>query len=472
MEYRKFGMVDKLAYMSGDVANDLSFIFVMMYLMVFYTKVLGISGAVVGLLFLTARIVDAFTDIGMGRLVDVIKPRKEGKFRFWIKMVAPFVSLSSFLLFVYVVKDFSMPIKIAYIFVTYIFWGSICYTAINIPYGSMASVITIDCEQRASLSVYRSVGASISILLISYIVPKVIFVEKYINGKLENVIVPERFTILALAFSILSFIFYMFCYKFSIERVKVKICEYNKEEKSFLKEVKKIGNSLKVNRSLQVFLVISLIYLLTTMLGSGLSAYIYIDYFKNKEVLAYSGMIGAILTFAVSPIASKIVKKIGKKTSGSIGLLISGGIFIILYLLRLNNAWVFFAFFVLCALGTSYFNVIVWAFITDIIDDQEVRTGCREDGTVYAVYSFARKLGQALAGGMTGFILSYIGYNSSQVIQSVSVSNSIYSIYTLAQGIGCILCGVVLLFIYPLGIKQVMINTEKLNKRREVENAK
>ena len=89
MEYRKFGMLDKLAYMSGDVANDLSFIFVMMYLMVFYTKVLGISGAVVGLLFLTARIVDAFTDIGMGRLVDVIKPRKEGKFRFWIKIVAP-----------------------------------------------------------------------------------------------------------------------------------------------------------------------------------------------------------------------------------------------------------------------------------------------------------------------------------------------------------------------------------------------
>ena len=67
---------------------------------------------------------------------------------------------------------------------------------------------------------------------------------------------------------------------------------------------------------------------------------------------------------------------------------------------------------------------------------------------------------------------TYIGYNSSQVIQSVSVSNSIYSIYTLAQGVGCILCGVVLLFIYPLGIKQVMINTEKLNKRREVENEK
>ena len=63
---RKFGLIDKLAYMSGDLANDLSFMFVMMYLMVFYTKVLGVSGAVVGILFLIARVVDAFTDIGMG----------------------------------------------------------------------------------------------------------------------------------------------------------------------------------------------------------------------------------------------------------------------------------------------------------------------------------------------------------------------------------------------------------------------
>lgn len=131
---RQFGMLDKLAYMSGDIANDLSFIFVAMYLMVFYTKVLGVSGATVGILFLTARIVDAFTDVGMGRILDTMQPRPEGKFRFWIKAVSPFVCLSAFLLFVHIVKDFPAPIKIAYIFVTYIFWGSICYTGINIPY--------------------------------------------------------------------------------------------------------------------------------------------------------------------------------------------------------------------------------------------------------------------------------------------------------------------------------------------------
>lgn len=232
---RKFGLIDKLAYMSGDLANDLSFMFVMMYLMVFYTKVLGVSGAVVGILFLIARVVDAFTDIGMGRIVDVISPKKEGKFRFWIKYVAPFVCLAAFLLFVYVVKDFSMPVKIAYIFVTYILWGSICYTAINIPYGSMASVISTDPVDRASLSIYRTVGSQIATLLIAYAVPKVIFVEKIINGKAENVISPQKFTMIAAVFAILAFIFYMLCYKFSIERVKISASEpKNSEKKSII----------------------------------------------------------------------------------------------------------------------------------------------------------------------------------------------------------------------------------------------
>ena len=470
---RKFGLIDKLAYMSGDLANDLSFMFVMMYLMVFYTKVLGVSGAVVGILFLIARVVDAFTDIGMGRIVDVISPKKEGKFRFWIKYVAPFVCLAAFLLFVYVVKDFSMPVKIAYIFVTYILWGSICYTAINIPYGSMASVISTDPVDRASLSIYRTVGSQIATLLIAYAVPKVIFVEKIINGKAENVISPQKFTMIAAVFAILAFIFYMLCYKFSIERVKISASEpKNSEKKSIITEIKKIARGLKINKSLQVFLIFSIIYLLTTMLGNALSAYLYIDYFKSKEVLAYSGMVGAILTFIISPIAGIIVQKIGKKNSGAIGLLISGIIYLILYVVKLTNVWTFFICFVLCTIGISYFNIIVWAFITDIIDDQEVRTGCREDGTVYAVYSFSRKLGHALAGGMTGFALSYIGYNSSAILQTASVERGIYSVFTLVGGLGCVICGLILFFIYPLGVKQVKENTRILESRREEKSAK
>jgi GPH family glycoside/pentoside/hexuronide:cation symporter len=161
--------------MAGDIANDLFFIFSSSFLMLFYTKVLGISGAVVGTLFLSARVVDAFTDMGMGRLVDTLKPSKDGRFRVWIKRVAPFAVIAGFLMFLSVVQNWSMTAKIVYIFVTYLFWGSFCYTAINIPYGSMASVISDKPEDRASLSVFRSMGASIASIFISFFVPLFVY---------------------------------------------------------------------------------------------------------------------------------------------------------------------------------------------------------------------------------------------------------------------------------------------------------
>ena len=71
-EVRPFGLRDKIGYMCGDLANDFSFIFASSYVMVFYTKVMGISAGMVGTMFLVARCLDAFTDIGMGRIVDNI----------------------------------------------------------------------------------------------------------------------------------------------------------------------------------------------------------------------------------------------------------------------------------------------------------------------------------------------------------------------------------------------------------------
>jgi GPH family glycoside/pentoside/hexuronide:cation symporter len=78
---RPFGMRDKFGYLCGDLANDFTFIFASSYLMKFYTNVLGVPAAMVGVLFLVARCVDAFTDVGMGRLVDTMNPAKDGRFR-------------------------------------------------------------------------------------------------------------------------------------------------------------------------------------------------------------------------------------------------------------------------------------------------------------------------------------------------------------------------------------------------------
>ena len=94
-EVRPFGIRDKVGYMFGDLANDFSFIFASTYVMVFYTKVMGISTAMVGTMFLIARCIDAFTDVGMGRIVDSSKPTKNGRIRPWILRMCGFVALAA-----------------------------------------------------------------------------------------------------------------------------------------------------------------------------------------------------------------------------------------------------------------------------------------------------------------------------------------------------------------------------------------
>lgn len=81
-----FGMKDRLGYMFGDFGNDFTFILSSMFMMKFYTDVMGLSAGVVGMLMMAARFVDAFTDVTMGQIVDRSKPTKDGKFRPWIKM--------------------------------------------------------------------------------------------------------------------------------------------------------------------------------------------------------------------------------------------------------------------------------------------------------------------------------------------------------------------------------------------------
>ena len=135
-ETRPFGARDKWGYLFGDFGNDFTFIFASSYLMVFYTKVWGISAKTVGILFLVSRCVDAFTDIGMGRIVDSIETAKDGRFRCWLRRMCGPVALTSFLMYQSGLAGASMTVKLIYMFVTYILWGSIFYTSINIPYGS------------------------------------------------------------------------------------------------------------------------------------------------------------------------------------------------------------------------------------------------------------------------------------------------------------------------------------------------
>ena len=90
-------------------------------------------------------------------------PKKDGRFRPWLRRMCAPVAISSFLMYQSSLAGASMTVKVIYMFVTYILWGSIFYTSINIPYGSMASVLSADSDDRAALSTYRSVGATLAV---------------------------------------------------------------------------------------------------------------------------------------------------------------------------------------------------------------------------------------------------------------------------------------------------------------------
>lgn len=163
---RPFGMKDKAAYMMGDLGCNLVLTLANSYLLIFYTKVMGVPGAIVGTLFMLARFVDAFTDMAVGRIVDTHSDKNGERFRPWILYGSVPLVISSCLMYNYFLQDAAMGLKIAWLIITYLLFGSICYTAVNIPYGAMSNVISQDVGDRASLSTWRNVGSNIGNLLL------------------------------------------------------------------------------------------------------------------------------------------------------------------------------------------------------------------------------------------------------------------------------------------------------------------
>ncbi len=458
---RPFGLRDKIGYMFGDFGNDFSFLLASNYLMVFYTKVLGLSGFVVGLLFMGARIVDAFTDVTMGRIVDHMQPAKDGRFRPWIKWMCIPVAVTSTVMYLYFVRDWVYWAKLAYVIVTYLLWSSFCYTGINIPYGSMASVISPDVRHRASLSTFRSIGASLAGLVIGVLVPLIVY-ETDAEG--NQVVLPLRFTLTALVFGILAVICYGLCYYLCRERVSFEKKEKKRETAG------EMLRGLGKNKPLLALVCAALVLLLASLLGQTMNNYLFLDYFKDAKALSVVNFVGIAGTFILAPFISKIASGFGKKEAGALGMLLAGIIYVLLFFLRVKSIPIYMVLVFLGTIGVGLFNLIIWAFITDIIDYQEVETGKREDGTVYAVYSFARKVGQALAGGLGGFVLTAIGYVSEAPAQTDAVAERIYTVATLIPGICYLIVFFIMQFKYPLTRGEVEKNTAILQKKRREES--
>lgn len=456
---KPFGWADRIGYAMGDFGNDFTFMLSSGFMMKFYTDIMGVNPWTVGSLMMGARFVDAFTDVTMGQIVDHSTPTKHGKFKPWIRRCCGPLGIAAFLIFQSGFADMPMAFKVAWMFFTYLLWGSIFYTSVNIPYGSMASAITAEPAERAQLSTFRTIGATCAALVIHGLTPLLAY--EVVNG--ATVLSGPKMTVMAGIFAVCGIICHMLCFTLVTERVQVP-----KSNRKI--HVGQIIKGIFKNRAL-VGIIIAAIMLLIGLLGmSGMLPYTLPVYYQSKEVQAFIGSFSNLIAMIIcAPIAAKLAAKVGKKELSVTTCAVSVAIWIACYFVRPNVAVVFAVFYIAAYVFLNFFQYVIWAMITDVIDDAEVINGYREDGAIYSVYSFARKLGQAASVGMIGKMMSNIGYTgavASNPSQYPEVLESIFNVTCIIPIIG--LGGVVLalLFVYPLNKKRVDSNVAELKRRR------
>lgn len=457
---KPFGMADKLGYLLGDFGNDFTFMLSSMFMMKFYTDVMGVAPGIVGSLMMLARFVDAFTDVTMGQIVDRSRPTKDGKFKPWIRRMCGPLGISAFLIFQSAFADMSMTFKIGWMFVTYLLWGSIFYTSVNIPYGSMASAVSHEPNHRAQLSTFRSMGATLASLVIGTGTPMLAYVT--VDG--ATVLSGSRMTIIAGVFAACGIICHLLCFNLVTERVEIP-------QNTSRLNVGSLVKNLFTNRAL-LGIIAAAIMLLIGMLGmSGMAPYVFPVYYNSGSSQSLSSLMSNLaVLFVCAPFAARIASKVGKKELSAVSCLISAAIWIVCLIVKPSSPLVYVGFYTAAYIALGMFNTVIWAMITDVIDDAEVRNGVREDGTIYSVYSFARKLGQAFSSGMIGGLLTSIGYSSAVAANPAAypeIVNNIFNLSCIIPAAGMAAVAVALLLIYPLNKSRVDFNAAELASRRK-----
>ncbi len=354
-QVKSFNMGDKIGYAFGDFGCATFFAFVSSYLMVFYTDVLGISAAAVGTLFIVARFWDAINDPIMGVLLDKAEATRHGKFRpYVVRFGVPMVIVG--ILAFTAIPGLPDNMKLPYAYVTYILYGML-YTAVNIPYGSLASVMTNDSDERTALSTFRNLGSMLANVLVMILVPKIIF-----NAQGE--VTAEGFITCAVILAIISTISFFFNFRLTRERIVHKV---NNNKKS-------IGQTIALlfkNRAFIGVAIASFLMLGGSLALSSLNVYIFKDYFKEPGLTAFGGMIGMLASIIVIPFAGAIVRKLGKKESAVLGSAFAACMYTVMLFIPNLSVMLFLVLSFLEGLVSGLVNTIICALVSDVIDYQE-----------------------------------------------------------------------------------------------------
>ena len=405
--HRKFGIRDSVAYAAGDLGCNMSFA-LKGTMALFWTQVMGMS-AWYSLLLIIVQVWDAINDPLIGSIIDADKHvyKRRNKFLQYIFIGSIGLIVGGACCFL---PFPGAPVwaKFIIFIAGYVVWDAF-YTIANVPYGSLLSLISNDPADRASLSAWRSIGSMVGNMLPMVILPFLIYNEdESLNGTMVFVA--------ALVMGVLGFI----CFQFMIKNTEIRVdtdTKLNEDQPKF-NVFKALANFVK-NRP-AVGATIAAMGMFIGMQGAATAVSVTFQiYFKNTEISGIVQLFAMIPILLFTPLARKMVTKYGKKelsVVGSICSIIGGaGLFII----TPDNVGLDLVIYILCqlvySLGLGIYSTVSWAMMGDAIDYNEWKTGKREEGVVYSLHSFFRKLAQGIGPAVALIIMQSMGYVNNAI---------------------------------------------------------
>lgn len=409
---RPFGSRDLLGYFMGDFGCNMSFTLISSYMFLFYTQYIGISLAHYAIVILITKILDGINDPIIGAIVDRMGANKKGeKFKQWIFRGAPFLALAATVMFIDA-SDWTYAAKMGLCIGGYILWD-LTYTIVNVPYGALSSVMTSKPSQRAALSNARSWGAIIAGVPLGVLIPIFAYEQVTRDGQTASIFRGERMFPIAIILGVVSIIAFTLLYFNTEERIQHVEHEDEEVKFNYFKTLKEFFH----NRAILGISLASIAQILFIMGGTQLHQLTYQMYFGDGTLSSYSILTQVIPLFVGTAIGGPLVGKVGKKELTTWPMIGAIAVYAFLYFVEIKNPILWIAMQILANSFAFGMTIYTWGMVSDAIDYQELKTGVRNEGSVYATYSMVRKIAQ-------GFGQSFIPAAIAILIPTLDVKDA------------------------------------------------
>lgn len=424
---QKISKKEYLAYFFYGFGQVLNYAMVGTYLTIFYTDYLMISASVAGIIFLIARIWDAVNDPMMAALIDCTNSPK-GKFRVWMKWISIFIVLFTILTFLPWNLKGGTLICVAGL--SYILWGMV-YTVSDVPFWSLSTVMSNDSQERSKAVTVANTGVSLGFLMPGLIVP---ITARFIGSEIlgyelaNNLAFMKGLPWTIMFYALLTYPMMVFGYIGTKERRNANV------------EKVKLKDMLSTAKNAKPLFIVCVIFIINVFndLQGALMTYFFIWNLGNidyQSVVSFFSMF-AFCTLIFYPM---LTRKFKKKRILQAQLIIDTILRVALFVIGYKNiSWVLILIIVMNYLGTLTSSLIP-NMIGECVEYCEYKTGKRTEGIVFSFQTFTGKMKTAIALGISGFVLTWIGYNPAATMQNDTVLNGIFILCIIGPAIGNVL---------------------------------